>query len=285
MAWKLKVDEAGTPVVQEGIPVFVDDTGKEAPIDPNQMHQKILELNAESKSRREKLEELGRRLKPVEGIEDVAAFMENATKALETVKNLDDASLVQAGDVERIKSDAKRGMEEVERRLKEQLRAREAELQKELQVRDGHIRKLLISSQFAQHDLFSGTSPRTHIPPDVAESYFGKHFDVDDSGGNLRVIAKDTNGQVITSREPGQFAEPASFAEAMELIFAAYPNKDKLLRAGPGGSGAGGGAEGVPAKTPLAVIKQKLAKATEARDVTQMLRLKTQLAELQSQRA
>lgn len=283
MAWKLKLTEEGAPVLQDGVPVYTDETGKEGPIDPNQMHAKILEVNAESKNRREKLQSLEARLKPLEGIDDVGTFLENAKKAMETVDNLGDAELVQAGEVEKIKEDAKRSMAEQEARLKDKMSAREKELQDELQKRDATIRQLMISSKFAQHDLFSGPNPRTYLDPEVAESYFGRHFEVDTTNGTPKVIAKDANGNVITSREPGKFADPADFAEAMEQIFASHPKKDQYLRAGPGGSGSGGGEGGQRggAASPLAKLKQQYAKAVENRDAGAMTRLKTRIAELQ----
>ena len=103
MSWKLKTAEDGTPELKDGVPVYVDENGGEGPIDPNDMHRKILEVNAESKSRRERIEEMTARLKPLEGIDDVSAYLENAQKAVETVQNLEDSQLVQAGDVEKTK--------------------------------------------------------------------------------------------------------------------------------------------------------------------------------------
>jgi hypothetical protein len=287
MAWTLKTAEDGAPVIQDGIPVYVDEAGKEAPIDPNQMHAKILELNAESKNRREKIQELTSKLKPLEGIENIEEFLGNATQAIETVKNLEDSDLVKAGEVEKIKEDAKRGIEMVKQQLTEKLKSREDELQGELTKRDAYIRQLMISSKFAQHDLFSGTNPRTYLDPEVAESYFGRFFGVEEVGGQLRVIARGADGDVITSREPGKFAEPADFNEAMELIFSQHPKKDQYLRAGPGGSGSAGGKSGVPGdkKTPLSRLQQQYNEALEKRDGAAMTRIKNRIAALQKQGA
>lgn len=283
MAWKLKTTEEGAPVLAEGIPVYIDDTGKETPIDPNQMHNKILELNSESKSRREKIAELQGKLKPIEGIDNLDEFVTNASKALETVQNLEDAQLVQAGEVEKIKADAKQTMEMQEVRLKEQFQGRETELKTELQKRDSYIRELLISSQFSKHSLFSGQDPRTHLDPDVAESHFGKHFDVEDHKGKPRVVGKDLSGNVILSKEPNRFGEPAHFEEAMEIIFAAYPGKDRMLRAGPSGSGSAGGKDGITEKTPLAVLQQQYDEAQKAGQVNKMMKIKRRIHALRLQ--
>lgn len=281
MAWKLKLTEDGAAVLKDGLPVFVDDSGSETPIDPNQMHQKILQVNAESKSRREKLQEMEARLAPVKDVEDLTSFLDEATKAMETVRNLEDAQLVKAGEVEKIKREALQGLELQETKLKSQFQQREESLQKELSRRDQNIRQLLISNRFAQSDLFAGANRRTHLLPDFAEARFGHHFDVVDKDGNLSVVGKDPSGEVIMSKDPKRFGEPADFDEAMEVIFNSYPQKDQLLRSGPGGSGATGGTEGVTRKTPVAELRRQLAEATKAGRATDMVRLTRELFELQ----
>lgn len=281
MPWKLKVSEDGAAEVKDGLPVFVDDDGKESVIDPNQMHTKILQVNAESKSRREKLQELEARLAPVNDIEDLASFVEESTKALETIKNLEDSQLVQAGEVEKIKKEAIQGLEHQEKRLKEQFKLREETLQKELNERDANIRQLLISNRFAQHDLFSGPDRRTHLLPDLAEARFGHHFDVVKKDGGMSVVGKDSYGEVILSRDPKRLGEPADFDEAMDIIFSTYPGKDQLLKAGPSGSGSGGGSEGPRRKTPVTELRQQLQKATQDGRVEDIIRLTTRISELQ----
>lgn len=282
MAWTLKTTEEGGAVVQDGLPVFVDDDGKEMPIDPNQMHTKILELNSESKGRRQKLQDLQGRLEAVKDIENLEEFITNARTAMETVGNLEDSQLVQAGEVEKIKQQALAAQELTKTKLQEEFGQRETKLTSEIEAKDATIRKLMISNQFAQHDLFAGAEPRTVLPPDIAEQYFGRFFDVDYSDGDPKVVAKDAKGEVILSREPGQIGEPANFNEAMEMVFSNYPGKERLLRAGLSGSGATGGSELTGGTSPAAQIKQKLAAAKKAGDGAAQMRLTMQLSELQA---
>ena len=70
---------------------------------------------------------------------------------------------------------------------------------------------------------------------DVAYASFGRHFEVKEENGELRVVAT-MNGQPIFSRsDPGTFAAPE---EALEAIIDKYPMKDRILKAPDGGSGS-----------------------------------------------
>jgi len=104
---KLKLDENGHVVVQDGKPVYVQDDGKEVAFDAAGTVQTISRLNGEAKSHRERAEAAEGRLDAFKGIEDPAA----AVKALETVKNLDDKKLVDAGEVEKVKSEVSKGFQ------------------------------------------------------------------------------------------------------------------------------------------------------------------------------
>ncbi|MGU2278523.1 hypothetical protein ACSEOP_16650 [Pseudomonas aeruginosa] len=105
---KLKLDENGNAVLQDGKPIYVHEDGKEAPFDAAAAVAKISALNREAQGHREAKEAAEARAKLFEGIDDPEA----AVKALETVKNLKDGDLVTAGKVEEIKSAAKRAAEE-----------------------------------------------------------------------------------------------------------------------------------------------------------------------------
>ena len=99
---KLKFDEQGHVVVQDGKPVYVHDDGKEVPFDAPQALAKIGSLNAEAKQHREAKDAAETKLKAFEGIDDAVA----AKKALERVKNLDDKKLMVAGEGEKGKQEA-----------------------------------------------------------------------------------------------------------------------------------------------------------------------------------
>ena len=176
---KLKFDEHHHVVVQDGKPVYVHDDGKEIPFDAQAAMQKITSLNAEAKQHREAKETAEAKLKAFDGIEDA----QTALKALATVKNLDDKKLIDAGEAERVKSEAIKVYEE-------KLAALESE-------------KAKIQSQF-QNELIGGNFARSKviaeklaIPVDMAQAFFGKHFTISEDG---KMIAKDANGHEIYSR-------------------------------------------------------------------------------------
>ena len=81
--FKLKIDEKGLPVVQDGNPVFInEETNEEEAFDINQMYSKIGELGKENKKRRETNKTLNERLKAVEDIEDLPGFVSKAKQVM-----------------------------------------------------------------------------------------------------------------------------------------------------------------------------------------------------------
>lgn len=217
---KLKFDEQGHVVVQDGKPVYVHDDGKEVPFDAPQALAKIGSLNAEAKQHREAKDAAEAKLKAFEGIDDAVA----AKKALETVKNLDDKKLIDAGEAEKVKAEAIKVYEE-------KLAAAEAATAKV----QAQFHSELIGGSFARSKVIAD---KLAIPADVAQAFFGKHFGISDDG---KVVAKDANGNEIYSRV--RAGEKADFDEALEALIDAYPNKDSILK-GSGASGAGSTSSG-----------------------------------------
>jgi hypothetical protein len=174
-------------------------------------------LNGEAKGHRERAEEALKTLKAFEGIEDAGL----ARKALETVKNLDAKKLVDAGEVEKVRAEAIKAVEEKYAPI--------------VAERDG-LRDTLISEKvggsFARSKFIA---EKLAIPADLVQAKFGGQFKVE--GNDL--VAFDGAGNKLFSRErPG---EVASFDEALGLIVEAYPYRDAILKS----SGAsGGGAQG-----------------------------------------
>ena len=72
---KLKLDEQGNAVLQDGKPVYVHDDGKEIPFDAPAAMQKISGLNTEAKQHREAKGTAEAKLKAFDGIEDAAAAL------------------------------------------------------------------------------------------------------------------------------------------------------------------------------------------------------------------
>src|SRR5579872_6665433 len=105
---KLKLDDKGRVVVQEGKPVYVEEDGKETPFDAPATRATIARISREAKEFREAKEGLEAKFKEYEGIEEP----EKARKALEMIKNLDDKKLIDAGEVEKVKLEAKTAFDE-----------------------------------------------------------------------------------------------------------------------------------------------------------------------------
>ncbi len=227
---KLKLDEKGAVVVQDGKPVYETEDGKSVAFDAPATRDTISRLNREAQQHRESFEASEAKLKIFEGIEDPA----KALKALETVKNLDDKKLIDAGEVEKVKLEAKTAFDE---QLKQQERKYKPIVEDLTKERDSlrhglHQEKLSTAfnrSKFIQDKLA--------IPVDLAQARFGAAFYIEE--GKIR--AKGSDGNLVYSRaNPGN---PAEFDEAMEIMVDAYPYRDSILK-GSGASGGGAGGSG-----------------------------------------
>lgn len=217
---KLKLDDQGHVVLQDGKPVYVYDDGKEVAFDAPGTVNTITRLNAEAKTHREGKEAAETALKAFEGITDGAA----AKKALEIVANLDQKKLVDAGEIDKVK-------DEISKAYKGQIdeaNTKAATFEKQLyeeKIGGAFSRSKYIGEKLA-------------IPADLVQSKFGAAFKVEDG----KTIAYDQHGQKIYSRtRPGEIAD---FDEAIESLVEQYPHRDHILKgSGANGSGApnGGG--------------------------------------------
>lgn len=210
---KLKLDENGHVVVSEGRPVYVYDDGKEVAFDAPSTVAKISALNAEAKSHRERAESFEKIAKAFDGVD-----AEAARKALDTMANLEAKKLVDAGEIEKVKS-------EVGKAFQAQLDALKAE-------RDTFASQLngeMIGGGFARSKFIQ---EKAAIPADLVQARFGQQFKVEDG----KVVAYDSHGNKVYSRaRPGELAD---FDEALETIIEQYPYRDQILK-GTGSSGAG----------------------------------------------
>src|SRR5574337_53152 len=216
---KLKLDENGHVVVVEGKPVYLHDDGKEIPFDAAGTVATISRLNGEAKGHREAKEQALAALKAFEGIEDAAA----ARKALETVKNLSDKKLVDAGDVEKVRAEA--------------IKAVEDKYAPVIAERDGLKNALVAEKVGGSFSRSKFIAEKMEIPADMVEARFGSAFKVEGAD----VVAYDKAGNKLYSRaKPG---EVAGCDEDLEMLVEAYPYKDHVLKgSGASGSGAQGGA-------------------------------------------
>lgn len=237
---KLKLNEQGFAVVQDGKPVYVADDGKEIAFDAPHTVATISRLNGENKGHRERAESAESKLKNFEGIEDPKA----ALKALSVVKNLDDKKLVDAGEVERVKTEAIKAVED-----------KYAPIVKE----NGELKNTLFTEKVGgAFNRSKFITEKIAIPADLMQARFGDRFKFEDG----KIIAYDQAGNKIFSRaKPGEVAD---VDEALEVLVDQYPYKESILK-GTGNSGTNGrpanpGGGGGPQAT--ALTKAELNKGT-----------------------
>lgn len=212
-------------------PVYIEDDGKEVAFDAPGTRATISRINGEAKGHREAKEAAEAKLKAFEGIADPAA----ALKALETIKNIEDKKLVDAGHVEQIKSETAKAFEE---KIAAMSKTHAEDIAKLTGERDG-IRNQYHSATIGQN--FTGSkliSDKFLIPADLAQAKFGSAFKVEDG----KVVGYDAAGNKIFSKSrPGELA---GFDEALEILVDAYSFKDNILKGRGSGSGAGGSGPG-----------------------------------------
>jgi hypothetical protein len=215
---KLKFDEAGKPVLQDGHPVYVFPDGKESPFDAGGALQKISQLNAEAKGHRERAEKAEVVLKNFEGIDP-----EKAKEALEIAQKISDKKLIESGEVDKVKAGIESSYKSQIESLQKAVETERAKAQAEVGERDALIYRLMVSDKFASSSFVRDKIADT-IPPEMLLATFGGQFKVQENS----VVGYDTKGKPIYSRlNPGEVAE---FDEALEFIINEYPNKEKILR-------------------------------------------------------
>jgi hypothetical protein len=283
MSWKLKIDEkTGAPVVTEdGKIVYINPDGDELPLDPPAMYEKISTMGKDNQKDRDKYRELRAKYSAFDNIDDIDAWREEAEKAIATVTNFNDKDYLKAEKVEKIKADMNAAWEEKMKAKDQSIAEKEKAAAEVVSKKDAQIRQLLVSNKFAVSPYFNGSESKTLLPPDLAESYFGKNFKVEESDdGTLSIKAYDVRGELLTSKlNPG---EPAEFDEAIGMIVETYPHKDMILRAaGSGSGGGGGGGGGGGPKDEIAGLQAQLKKAQENNDAQTMIAIRNKINQIQ----
>ena len=263
-------------MVTDGNPVWIYEYGpekdKEAPVEFGKTLATIQNITKESINRKEKINELKAITAKLEeaGIEDLDSYIADARQAMETVKNLTDQQQAQAGEMERVKQGI---IDSYNRQIESQKEARiksDAEWQAKLDAKQRAIEDLIIKGSFERSDFIRD---QTVMLPEMAYSYFGKQFRVEEKDGTLIGYAVDKDGDRIMSlKNPGSFADPA---EAIEIIIKEHPQKDRLLRMESSGSGL----KAPVGKNDPAVNLQTQYKDAKAKgDVATMVALKAKMA-------
>ena len=211
---KLKLDDKGNAVIQDGNPVYVHDDGSEHPFDAKAAHVALATAKREAGEHRTKLKEAESKLAAFAGIDDPEA----ALKAMQFAASMDGKKVMDDEGIQKL-------IQAALKPVQEKLTAAE----KAAADKDGHIYKLEVSNKFQSSQF---VKEKLLTPPDLLEAAFGKHFKIE--GG--KVIATDATGNQIFSKV--RAGEPADFDEAIQTLVDSHPMKDHLYRAS-GASGAG----------------------------------------------
>jgi hypothetical protein len=178
-------------------------------------HDEINGLTTALNKERDARSKLEKQVKKFDGIEDPT----EALKAIETMKNLDQKKLIDAGEVEKVKAEVTKAMQ-----------SKIDELQNTVQEKDSVLTKELIGGRFARSKFIG---EKMAIPHDLVEARFGQNFKIEDG----QVVAYDQHGNKVYSQDrPGELAD---FDEALSALVNQYPYKDSILK---GSDAFGGGA-------------------------------------------
>ena len=251
---KLKLNEDGHIVMQDGMPVYEHTDGQDRPFDAkdalgklSSATKKINDLTEEKTRHFTKAKALGEKLALFDGLDP-----DEAKQAIETVQTYKNKKLIDAGKVDEAKAEIEGQLKkfygkEIDSLQKIHLEEKTA-LEKQLDNLKTTTARSIISAEFAKSNFFNGEKPKTILPPDIAYQTLGKNFKVEGEGDEARVVAY-LNGEKILSTASNRIGEPAPFNEAMGVILDKYEMKDRILNTGLGGSGSFGesAATNVPA--------------------------------------
>lgn len=229
-----KYDSAGNLVTAtvngKQLPVYLNDKGEESNFDADRAMGDIGRLNSEAAGHRREKEKAEGALKIYTdaGLTD-ADKVKAAVSALDTVAKLDQKKLIDAGEVEKVRT-------EIGNAFKAQIETLTSDKQKlERTLQDRTMAAAFAGSEYAKSKLA--------LPADFIQARFASNFKIEGDA----VVGYDGAGNAIYSKaKPG---EKAGFDEALEFLVQAHPQRDSLLKgsgssgggAPAGGSGGGGG--------------------------------------------
>ena len=197
---KLKLDEKGQVVLENGLPVWVADDGKEIAYDVPRLVGDLSRVNSESAGRRKDIETLNKKLKTLEGIDPI-----KYRELEEKLASIDQGKLIDAGWVDELKASISKGYEQRLSEMQKMVADKDVSHKSEMDKVQGRIRNMAVKS------LFDGSNflrDKTVLTPDIAFSSFGQNFTVEEDGDGYKISAS-INGQPILSRtNPGELATP-----------------------------------------------------------------------------
>lgn len=207
---ELKKDADGKVVIDNGLPVWVLDDGKEMAIDGPHVHATIGKVRKERDEAEEKAKGLERQLRLFGGSDEE---IKEAAEKLKAVGNMDLVKIEKAGKID----------EEIANRVKTHMEASEVEkkaLKDQLEALNGKLRNVLISSRFGSTPIANSL----YLTPDAIEAMFANHFTVE---GDEVVAYHDPatrREKIYSKKDPNKLA---GFDEALEVVVTGHQNYKK----------------------------------------------------------
>lgn len=215
--WKMDGDKLA--VDADGNPIFINAGGQEQSVKGDT----ITNLNAEAKAHRTAKEKAEADLAAYKGPDGKMIDPQAAIKAITTVSKIDAKTLIDAGEVDRVR-------EQIKAEFTEQL----TEKDKALERVSGENNQLKIARTFDGSDF---VRDRLAVPRDMFEATFGKNIKVGEKG-EIEFYGRDGN-RLLSKANAGEYAKGD---EAFELLVEQHPQKDAIIKANQeGGTGNGGG--------------------------------------------
>jgi hypothetical protein len=214
--WKMDGDKLALD--GNGNPIYVKADGTEQSVQGDT----ISNLNAEAKTHRTAKETAETALAKYKDESGKLIDPEIAVKAVKTVAGLDAKTLIDAGEVDRVKET-----------IRNEFTGQLTEAQRAIEERDNRINGMMVDGVFKGSEFIA---ERVAMPRDFFEAAMRSNFKVEEG----KVAAYDRSGnRLMSKKNVGEYADPN---EALELLVEMHPQKDTILKApAAGGSGNGGG--------------------------------------------
>jgi hypothetical protein len=220
--WKMDGDKLALD--GDGNPIYVNAAGQEQSVKGDT----ISTLNAEAKNHRTAKEAAEAQLAKYKGPDGKPIDPEAAIKAIDTVSKIDAKTLIDAGEVDKVRD-----------QIKAEYTAQLTEKDTALTQANTTIDNMKIDGVFKGSQFLAD---RVAVPRDMVEAALRANFKIED--GKPRAYDRDGN-PVMSKKTIGDYADPE---EAIELLIDRHPQKDMILKApdakGTGNNGGGGGRGG-----------------------------------------
>ena len=233
----LILDENGSVVLKDGMPVYKYEDGSESPFNAKKtldnLNKKNSDLEEEKNRHYAKLKATEKTLKGYQGMDPKAV-----QDALETVKNLKGQQILDANGIKALKIDMRESFDVESQQKDTAWKAALEEKDIVIKTKEHTIRNQALTTEFANSEFFSGKNPKTIYPAKDAVKIFGHLFDVVGEGSDISIVGKDSEGKTVMSQT--NHGDPADFNEAMSKFIDEHSEKARILNTSPGGPAASG---------------------------------------------